>query len=171
MKRRPICSSRYPFRFLAWVATQRRRTGGTAAGLSRTTCSANPPRRRRRRRPSALHLVDRSEIAWWTGGGLAPCALGPCALPACLAPDVSRLTPAPVMSSRKYASSYQKRQKKQKENLILKSSCDNLEAILKRDGKSDIDATELYGELRILQRFLSKRRYGCNQNSKVFEAA
>ena len=38
-----------------------------------------------------------------------------------------------VMSSRKYASDYQKRQKKQKENLILKSSCDNLEAILKRD--------------------------------------
>ena len=76
-----------------------------------------------------------------------------------------------VMSSRKYASGYQKRQKKQKENLILKSSCDNFEAILKRDGKSDIDASELYGELRILQRFLSKRRYGCNRNSKVFEAA
>ena len=32
----------------------------------------------------------------------------------------------------------------------LKSSCDNLEAVLKRDGKSDIDANELYRELRFL---------------------
>ena len=65
-----------------------------------------------------------------------------------------------VMSSRKYASGYQKRQKKQKENLILKSSCDNLEAILKRDGKSDIDATELYGELRILRDFFPREDMG-----------
>ena len=32
----------------------------------------------------------------------------------------------------------------------LKSSCDNLEAVLKRDGKSDIDANGLYRELRFL---------------------
>ena len=65
-----------------------------------------------------------------------------------------------VMSSRKYTSGYQKRQKKQKENLILKSSCDNLEAILKRDGKSDIDATELYRELRILRDFFPREDMG-----------
>ena len=65
-----------------------------------------------------------------------------------------------VMSSRKYASGYQKGQKKQKENLILKSSCDNLEAILKRDGKSDIDATELYRELRILRDFFPREDMG-----------
>ena len=32
----------------------------------------------------------------------------------------------------------------------LKSSYDNLEAVLKRDGKLDIDANELYTELRFL---------------------
>ena len=32
----------------------------------------------------------------------------------------------------------------------LKSSCDNLKAVLTRDGKSDIDANELYRELRFL---------------------
>ena len=42
----------------------------------------------------------------------------------------------------------------------LKSSCDNLEAILKRDGKSDIDATELYGELRILRDFFPREDMG-----------
>ena len=42
----------------------------------------------------------------------------------------------------------------------LKSSCDNLEDILKRDGKSDIDATELYGELRILRDFFPREDMG-----------
>jgi hypothetical protein len=42
----------------------------------------------------------------------------------------------------------------------LKSSCDNLEAALKRDGKSDIDADELYTELRFLQDFIPKENMG-----------
>jgi len=73
------------------------------------------------------------------------------------------------MSSRKYASDYQKRQKKHKENLILKSSCDNLEAILKRDGKSDIDATERYGELRILRDFFPREDMGAIEILKILK--
>jgi hypothetical protein len=42
----------------------------------------------------------------------------------------------------------------------LKSSCDNLEAVLKRDGKSDVDANELYTELRFLQDFIPKENMG-----------
>ena len=42
----------------------------------------------------------------------------------------------------------------------LKSSCDNLEAVLKRDGKSDIDANELYTELRFLQDFIPRENMG-----------
>jgi hypothetical protein len=38
----------------------------------------------------------------------------------------------------------------------IKSSCDNLEAALKKDGKSDIDANELYMELKFIQDFMSK---------------
>jgi hypothetical protein len=42
----------------------------------------------------------------------------------------------------------------------LKSSCDNLEAVLKKDGKSDIDAKELYMELKFLREFIPKERMG-----------
>jgi hypothetical protein len=42
----------------------------------------------------------------------------------------------------------------------LKYSCDNLEATLKRDEKSDIDANELYTELRFLQDFIPKENMG-----------
>jgi hypothetical protein len=42
----------------------------------------------------------------------------------------------------------------------LRSSCDNLEAALKRDGKSDIDANELYVELRFLQDFIPNEDIG-----------
>jgi hypothetical protein len=42
----------------------------------------------------------------------------------------------------------------------LRSSCDNLEAALKRDGKSDIDANELYVELRFLQDFIPNEDMG-----------
>jgi hypothetical protein len=41
-------------------------------------------------------------------------------------------------------------------NKSLKSSCDNLEAALKKDGKSDIDANELYMELKFIQDFMPK---------------
>jgi hypothetical protein len=40
----------------------------------------------------------------------------------------------------------------------LKSSCDNLEAVLKKDGKSDIDVKELYVELKFLPEFIPKER-------------
>jgi hypothetical protein len=39
----------------------------------------------------------------------------------------------------------------------LKSSCDNLEGVLKKDEKSDIDAKELYG-VEVFTRIHSKRK-------------
>uniref|UniRef100_A0A453QDS3 Uncharacterized protein n=1 Tax=Aegilops tauschii subsp. strangulata TaxID=200361 RepID=A0A453QDS3_AEGTS len=42
----------------------------------------------------------------------------------------------------------------------LKTSCDNLEVALKKDGKSDIDANELYAELMFLQNFMPKENIG-----------
>ena len=42
----------------------------------------------------------------------------------------------------------------------LKTSCDNLEVALKKDGKSDIDANELYAELMFLQNFVPKENIG-----------
>ena len=42
----------------------------------------------------------------------------------------------------------------------LKSSCQNLEAALTKDGKSDIDASELYVELMFLQDFIPKDNIG-----------
>lgn len=42
----------------------------------------------------------------------------------------------------------------------LQSSCDNLEAVLKKDGTSDIDAKELYMELKFLREFIPKERMG-----------
>jgi hypothetical protein len=46
------------------------------------------------------------------------------------------------------------------DNQSLKSSCDNLEAVLKKDEKSDIDAKELYMELKFLQDFIPEERMG-----------
>ena len=45
-------------------------------------------------------------------------------------------------------------------NNSLRSSCDNLEAALKTDGKSDIEANELYVQLRFLQDFIPKEDMG-----------
>ncbi|KAM3198715.1 hypothetical protein ACQJBY_073716 [Aegilops geniculata] len=42
----------------------------------------------------------------------------------------------------------------------LKTSCDNLEVALRKDGKSDIDANELYVELMFLQNFMPKENIG-----------
>jgi hypothetical protein len=42
----------------------------------------------------------------------------------------------------------------------LKSSCDNLEVALKKVGKSDIDANELYMELKFIQDFMPKENMG-----------
>ncbi|XP_066398375.1 uncharacterized protein [Miscanthus floridulus] len=42
----------------------------------------------------------------------------------------------------------------------LKSSCDNLGAVLTKDGKSDVDANELYVELKFLQDFIPKENIG-----------
>jgi hypothetical protein len=42
------------------------------------------------------------------------------------------------------------------DNESLKSSRDNLEAALKKDRKSDIDANELYMELKFIQDFMPK---------------
>ena len=42
----------------------------------------------------------------------------------------------------------------------LKSSCDNLGAVLTKDGKSDVDANELYVELKFLQNFIPKENMG-----------
>ena len=42
----------------------------------------------------------------------------------------------------------------------MKSSCQNLEAILTKDGKSDIAASELYVELKFLQDFIPKDDMG-----------
>lgn len=38
----------------------------------------------------------------------------------------------------------------------MKSSCDHLEAALKKDKKSDIDANDLFVELKFLQKFMPK---------------
>jgi hypothetical protein len=46
------------------------------------------------------------------------------------------------------------------DNESLKSSCDNLEAALEKDGKSDIDANELYAELKFLQNFIPQENMG-----------
>jgi hypothetical protein len=46
------------------------------------------------------------------------------------------------------------------DNQSLKSSCDNLEDVLKKDEKSDIDAKELYMELKFLQDFIPEERMG-----------
>jgi hypothetical protein len=42
----------------------------------------------------------------------------------------------------------------------LKSSCGNLEAVLKKDGKSDIDANELFMELKFVREFIPKEKMG-----------
>jgi len=42
----------------------------------------------------------------------------------------------------------------------LKSSCDNIGAVLTKDGKSDVDANELYVELKFLQDFIPKENMG-----------
>ena len=42
----------------------------------------------------------------------------------------------------------------------MKSSCDHLEAALKKDGKSDIDANDLFAELKFLQKFMPKENVG-----------
>ncbi|XP_012700210.1 zinc finger MYM-type protein 1-like [Setaria italica] len=42
----------------------------------------------------------------------------------------------------------------------LKSSCDNLGAVLTKDGKSDVDANDLYVELKFLQDFTPKENMG-----------
>jgi hypothetical protein len=44
------------------------------------------------------------------------------------------------------------------DNQSLKSSCDNLEAVLKKDGKSDIDANELFMELKFVREFIPKEK-------------
>jgi hypothetical protein len=61
----------------------------------------------------------------------------------------------------------------------LKSCCDNLEAVLKKDGKSDIDAKELYMELKFLREFIPKetmrpieilrflKEHGCFPNATI----
>ena len=46
------------------------------------------------------------------------------------------------------------------DNKDLKSYCDNLETALKKDGKSDVDANELYMELKFLQEFMPKENMG-----------
>jgi hypothetical protein len=46
------------------------------------------------------------------------------------------------------------------DNKSLKSSCDNLEAALKKDGRSDIDANELYMELKFIQDFVPNKNMG-----------
>ena len=42
----------------------------------------------------------------------------------------------------------------------MKSSCDNLGAVLTKDGKSDVDANDLYVELKFLQDFIPKENMG-----------
>jgi hypothetical protein len=46
------------------------------------------------------------------------------------------------------------------DNKSVKSSCDNLEAALKKDEKSNIDANELYMELKFIQDFMPKENMG-----------
>jgi hypothetical protein len=55
------------------------------------------------------------------------------------------------------------------DNKSLKSSCDNLEAALKNDGKSDIDANELYMELKFIQDFMPKENMGPNEILKFLK--
>ena len=42
----------------------------------------------------------------------------------------------------------------------LKSSCDHLEAALNKDGQSDIDANDLFTELKFLQKLMPKENVG-----------
>jgi hypothetical protein len=46
------------------------------------------------------------------------------------------------------------------DDMSLKSSCDNLGAVLTKDGKSDVDANDLYVELKFLQDFIPKENMG-----------
>jgi hypothetical protein len=46
------------------------------------------------------------------------------------------------------------------DNKSLKSSCDNLEAALKKDGKPSLNANELYMELKFIQDFMPKENMG-----------
>jgi hypothetical protein len=46
------------------------------------------------------------------------------------------------------------------DNDSLKSSCKNLESALTKDGKSDIDANELYVELKLIQNFIPDGNMG-----------
>jgi hypothetical protein len=46
------------------------------------------------------------------------------------------------------------------DNNSLKSSCKSLEAALRKDKKSDIDATDLYVELKFLQDFIPEENMG-----------
>jgi hypothetical protein len=55
------------------------------------------------------------------------------------------------------------------DNKSLKSSCDNLEATLKKDGKSDIDATELYMELKFIHDLMPKENMGPNEILKLLK--
>ena len=51
----------------------------------------------------------------------------------------------------------------------MKSSCDNLEAVLKKGGKSDIDAKELYMELKFVREFIPKERMGAIEILRVLK--
>ena len=42
----------------------------------------------------------------------------------------------------------------------LKSCCDNLESALKKDKKSDIDANDMFAELKFLKDFMPKENMG-----------
>ena len=42
----------------------------------------------------------------------------------------------------------------------VKSSCDHLEAVLKKGKQSDIDANDLFVELKLLQKFMPKENVG-----------
>ncbi|KAG6430774.1 hypothetical protein SASPL_108847 [Salvia splendens] len=65
------------------------------------------------------------------------------------------------------------------DNKSLKSSCDNLEAALRKDGQSDIDANEFFVELKFLQGFIPRenkgpveilkflKRHGCFPNATI----
>jgi hypothetical protein len=46
------------------------------------------------------------------------------------------------------------------DNESLHSSCDNLKTALNKEGQSDIDAKELYAELKFLQNFIPKEKMG-----------
>jgi hypothetical protein len=55
------------------------------------------------------------------------------------------------------------------DNKSLKSSCDNLEATIKNDGKSDVDANELYMELKFIQDFMPTENMGPNEILKFLK--